>query len=108
MHLLQEDLGDIHIKHLVLLQKGSSIALIGVSPNPLVNQANLQISSDRTVKLVWQLLDANGRKLTQQSITVQPGNTLLPVNVEQYPSGTYRIIAYENGQLINTVSFVKY
>jgi|LakMenEpi03Aug12_release.lakeMendotaPanAssembly.Ray.scaffolds.fasta_scaffold00718_46 hypothetical protein len=93
---------------LVLLQKGSSIALVGVYPNPVVDQVSLQISSDRKVKLVWQLIDPNGRKLMKQAITVQPGNTVLPINIEQYPTGTYRIVAYENGQLINTVSFVKY
>jgi hypothetical protein len=73
-----------------------------------VDQVSLQISSDRKVKLVWQLIDPNGRKLMKQAITVQPGNTVLPINIEQYPTGTYRIVAYENGQLINTVSFVKY
>jgi hypothetical protein len=69
--------------------KISSIQLMGIYPNPVVNRLNILVASpfNNSVKLV--VTDLAGKIVMQQTKALTAGDNNLDVNVDELPAGSY-------------------
>jgi len=73
-----------------------------VSPNPATNILYVQANGNEPV--VSQVVDANGRLLQQQKISLN-GATSFSVNIQQLPKGSYYLLL--KGKTIQVKPFLK-
>lgn len=58
-------------------------------PNPVVNDANLLVTSDRADRVRCRIIDNLGRIMQQQQLDLQPGTTSIPIDARRLASGVY-------------------
>lgn len=86
-------------------QKG--IQLIGVSPNPVVNSAQLSIAAVKKDNVDLQVISLDGRVVYRTIVTVQPGTSVINIDVTSLSKGMYTIKgSFASGDM-NTVKFIK-
>lgn len=81
--------------------------LVGVSPNPVVNMAHLSIASVKKDNIDLQVVSLDGKVVYRTRVTVQPGTSVVNIEVASLQSGVYTIKGvFSNGEM-STVRFVK-
>lgn len=81
--------------------------LVGVSPNPVVNLAQLSIASVKKDNIDLQVVSLDGKVVYRSRVTVQPGTSVVNIEVASLQSGVYTIKGvFSNGEM-STVRFVK-
>lgn len=81
--------------------------LVGVSPNPVVNMAQLSIASVKKDNIDLQVVSLDGKVVYRTRVTVQPGTSVVNIEVASLQSGVYTIKGvFSNGEM-STVRFVK-
>ncbi|MBU9937051.1 MAG: T9SS type A sorting domain-containing protein, partial [Ferruginibacter sp.] len=60
-----------------------------ISPNPAVTDVKASVTSAEDCDAEWQVIDAAGRVLLKNSVSLRKGNNDLNINMSQIPSGTY-------------------
>ncbi len=86
-------------------QKG--IQLVGVSPNPVINSAQLSIAAVKKDNVDLQVISLDGRVVYRTIVTVQPGTSVINIDVTSLSKGMYTIKgSFASGDM-NTVKFIK-
>lgn len=81
--------------------------LVGVSPNPVVNMAQLSIASAKKDIVDLQVISLDGKVVSRTRVTLQPGTSVVNIEVASLQKGVYTVKGvFSNGEM-STVRFVK-
>ena len=64
---------------------------IDIYPNPTAGQATLNLMSPSTAKANMNILDATGKLVHQQALTVNSGENLVTLDLKGYDNGVYLV-----------------
>ncbi|NNV55969.1 T9SS type A sorting domain-containing protein [Limnovirga soli] len=78
-----------------------------VSPNPINNIANVQITAATAYTGYLTITDITGRQLQQQKINMVPGSNTISLPFAAYASGTYVLTLTGQNQNTSTIKLVK-
>jgi hypothetical protein len=73
----------------------NGIAILSVSPNPSLGSVNVTVKSISSETVNFQIVDMLGHSIYAQSAQVNPGATLVRLNIPDLPTGTYYIEALD-------------
>ena len=86
-----------HIVQVVIDAVGDPITgQIRVSPNPARDVLSVQLSSDRTAKALFRLLDAQGREVVNRVLSGRDN----AIEVSRLPSGLYFYEVWEDSRIV--------
>lgn len=68
---------------------GTGKATISIRPNPVINEATVEVAAVVTEKANWQLTDITGKIVMQRPVTLGKGNNVININIGSLPSGVY-------------------
>ena len=91
----------------ISLRKSPFETVVSAYPNPASSQIHLMVKTDKTHPVDVKFLDATGRTIKAMSVSVQPGNNDIPVDIDALPVALYTIAVYRDGALIYTGRFQK-
>ena len=83
------------------------LQLIGVLPNPVVNTAQLSIVTAKKDKVELSVLTMEGKVVQRSSVQLQPGSSIIDLNVANLQKGVYMIKGIFGEGETNTIKFVK-
>jgi hypothetical protein len=106
--IIDED-GSFYYSNIIsFILKTSGFNIIGINPNPVVNDnALLKINSGEKAPVTIRIADINGRILRTQAVQLLPGLNTLPVNVTGLAKGLYHVTVFAANQLPATVQLLK-
>jgi dienelactone hydrolase len=81
-----------------------SVALTMLYPNPVKDQLNIQIQSDKSQSLSVSLTDMSGKLIMSNTLNVSTGLNNRMLNLNQLASGIY-LLQYKNAEGFNTGTF---
>jgi hypothetical protein len=85
----------------------SDVQLVSVAPNPVVNVANISLSSVKKDVVDLQVISMEGKLVYRTMVTVQPGTSIVNLDVTSLQKGMYIIKGtFGNGEM-STVKFAK-
>ena len=92
----------------VLLNKANGFELISIAPNPIKDNAVINITTVKAGQFVFSLTDMTGKIVSKKLQEVAEGNSLITMNFSTIHAGIYalKIIAADGG--VKTIKFVKY
>ncbi|MCP9749473.1 T9SS type A sorting domain-containing protein [Ferruginibacter sp. HRS2-29] len=90
-----------------LLGKGKGFELIAVQPNPVLNEAMLNITSAAAAKMEIRVTDIVGKTISTQYVSVIGGTNKIPMNFSKLAAGTYQVTGKTSDGEIKTIRFVK-
>lgn len=86
-------------------EKGMKLS--GVSPNPVVNTAQLTVLSNKKDNIDLQVISMEGKMVYRSKVSVQNGSSVISIDVASLQNGMYTIKGvFGNGE-VSTVKFVK-
>jgi hypothetical protein len=78
----------------------------GLYPNPVRDNATLAVNATQKGKLVYTIIDQQGRTVQTKSIAVNEGNNILSIEARSFTSGVYTVVL--NGSGVNSqIRFIK-
>lgn len=81
--------------------------LVAVSPNPVINQAQLNISTTKKDMVDLAIISIEGKMVQRSSVQLQAGTSIINLDVASLQKGVYMIKGtFSNGQT-NTIKFTK-
>ncbi len=81
--------------------------LVAVSPNPVINQAQLNISTTKKDMVDLAIISMEGKMVQRSSVQLQAGTSIINLDVASLQKGVYMIKGtFSNGQT-NTIKFTK-
>ena len=85
----------------------SDVQLVSVAPNPVVNVANISLSSVKKDVVDLRVVSMDGKVVYRTMVTVQPGTSVVNLDVTSLQKGMYIIKGtFGNGEM-STVKFAK-
>jgi plastocyanin len=69
-----------------------------VSPNPMRDQAFIQINSERGAAGQWNLSDALGRTIQTMQFRLETGENTVPIDAKGAPAGIYMLQLWMDGR----------
>lgn len=90
-----------------LFNKASGFRIVQVMPNPAQVSAKLQIASAEVVNIELVISDMWGRKLSSLKASLQPGNNLIDLPVENLSRGVYQVSAVMEDGEIQAARFIR-
>lgn len=83
------------------------IELSGIAPNPVVNIAQVKINTTKKDVVELAVVSADGKVVYRSSLQLQPGSSIVNVDISNLPSGVYMIKGIFSDGQTNTVKFIK-
>jgi len=80
---------------------------ISISPNPVLTHTNLLFTTAAVSKINLTVIDAYGKKLSEQKINVQRGTNSIPLDFTAYSSGIYFIHVTDDNNLKQVIKLIK-
>ena len=77
-----------------------------VYPNPVTDQTVVRIIAEQPLDAIVRVFNSTGAELSNKKVNIAAGETKLPLNTDNYPSGIY-FIRVETQFDIKTTRFVK-
>jgi len=95
--------------NIVLIQVKTNGAISTVvSPNPVINNINIQLQSDNDGEVLVQLTDALGRVVRSESRNVVSGNNFININTKGLAAAMYFVNIYRpSGEAAETYKVIK-
>ncbi len=90
-----------------LIQLQKSVIVKGVFPNPASDQLVLHMESDEQLDLQLDFGNILGAIIYSQNISLQPGQNLIPIQIDQLPEGCYFIQSNGAHAKHDIVRFIK-
>jgi Secretion system C-terminal sorting domain len=85
----------------------TDMQLVSVSPNPVVNKAQLNITASKKETVNIQIVSMEGKLVYQSILTLQPGTSVINVDVTSLQKGIYTVKGvFGNGEA-SSIKFVK-
>lgn len=87
--------GKASMSDIILIKgtKSTKLELVGVYPNPVVNNINVVLNAPKAGKITLVIADMTGKIIVSKSIIVNNGDNNLQLNVADLSKGTYTIKA---------------
>ncbi|HVM87779.1 MAG TPA: T9SS type A sorting domain-containing protein [Puia sp.] len=85
----------------------NNIEIIDVEPNPTASDAWLRVSSAKSNQIAFSVIAADGRVVTKQTATIQPGINRVDLHCEALRSGMYVLLAVFNNGTTKIIQFIK-
>ena len=92
--------GYSHVVQINLNKMGSAVS---VYPNPVINDATIEINSMAAEQTSWQLTDITGKTILQRSFALNKGSNAITLHLSAVPAGSYYLKITGN----STKQFVK-
>ncbi len=90
-----------------LFDKPDNLAVLGLYPNPFVNNFGIQYNLFEAADIVIQVVDMTGKQVFEKVLGNQnKGLYIEPINTEGWVEGNYKLSIYANGKPL-TVSILK-
>jgi hypothetical protein len=103
----QKDLlGNTAVSRLVALPIASHASAVNVYPNPVINEAGISITVERSQHVVARLADKTGMHLQTKVWEVSAGSSSLSFDMSAYASGTY-ILDINSGLIKKKLTIIK-
>ena len=102
--------GKFSYSNIVVLKDNNALApgLSSIYPSPAKNILNVKIASQSNNKITLLITDLSGRLLQNKTTQVSNGTTIVPLDVERLPAGTYFLKILSAGGKENSIKkFVK-
>ncbi len=97
--------GSFAYSNIVKLQTGKKeLAVTQLFPNPVQDQLNIQLQSDKKQAASLSIIDITGKTLKVITVNLTAGINNTSINLSAYSSGTY-MIKFSNAQGINLGTF---
>jgi len=80
---------------------------VGVVPNPVINAAQLNITTAQKDKIDLSIVSLEGKVVSRSTVSVQSGSSLVSLDVANLATGTYFIKGVFSDGQVSTVKFVK-
>jgi len=84
----------------------SSKYIVSLYPNPSSGNSALNINLEQSTKLTLQIVDNKGAIVQRSQIQLPAGNTTIPLNMNNYPSGVYNVNVQYNSEM-KTIKLIK-
>jgi hypothetical protein len=85
----------------------TDMQLTGVAPNPVVNRAQLNITSSKKETVNLQIFSLEGKMVHQSVVNLQPGISVVNIDVTSLQKGMYTVKGiFGNGE-VSSVKFIK-
>ena len=81
--------GKFSYSDIIKLYPGTGKAAINVRPNPVINEATVEVAAVVTEKASWQLTDITGKTVMQRPVSLNKGSNVININIGSLPAGTY-------------------
>ncbi len=84
-----------------------NIELSGITPNPVMNMAQVKVNTIQKDVVTLVVIAADGKVVYRNSVAVQAGSSVINMEIANLPSGVYMMKGvFENGQT-NAIKFIK-
>ena len=90
-----------------LSSQAKEIQLEGISPNPVANVAQVRISTIKNEVVDLAIVSADGKVVYRNSVKLQPGSSVVNVEIANLPAGVYMIKGLFSDGQTNTIKFIK-
>ncbi|MEP7255011.1 MAG: autotransporter-associated beta strand repeat-containing protein [Ferruginibacter sp.] len=90
-----------------LSTQSKDMQLVGVSPNPVSNIAQLKINTIKNEVVDLAIVSVDGKVVYRSSIQVQPGSSVVNMDIANLPGGIYMIKGLFSDGQTNTLKFIK-
>ena len=90
-----------------LSNQAKEIQLGGISPNPVANVAQLKINTTKNDVVELAIVSADGKVVYRNSVKLQPGSSVVNIEIANLPSGVYMIKGLFSDGQTNTLKFIK-
>ncbi|RYY35926.1 MAG: T9SS type A sorting domain-containing protein [Sphingobacteriaceae bacterium] len=90
-----------------LLNREKGFEIVALSPNPVKDQAILNVTSAQSTIMEIVVTDLNGKQLSKQRVSLIAGNNQLPLSLGKLPAGTYQVTGLTADGQAKSTRFVK-
>lgn len=90
-----------------LSSQAKDIQLTGIVPNPVANLAQLKINTNKQDVVNLAIVSLDGKIVYRSSIKLQPGSSLVNLDIAQLPAGLYMIKGVFSDGQTNAIKFIK-
>lgn len=80
--------------------KNAGTAVVTVYPNPVADLLNISINTSNATEGKLSITDISGKIVYLKTVKLQPGNSVLPVQVDHVPAGSYILKVQLNNDII--------
>lgn len=103
----QKDLtGNTAVSRLVALPIATHAGAVNVYPNPVIDEAGISITVERSQHVVARLADKTGMHLQTKVWEINAGSSSLPFNMSSYAPGSY-ILDISSGLIKKKLTIIK-
>lgn len=92
---------------LLLNNKINQLSIMGIYPNPSVNDINIKVISPINSALSLKVLDVAGKLIMVKSARLTEGVNIIKLTIKNLAAGNYTIIGNTDLQSTQTIQFVK-
>ena len=90
-----------------LSSQAKDIELVGVSPNPAANVAQLKINTIKNDVVELAIVSVDGKVVYRNSVQLQSGSSVINIDIANLPGGMYLIKGLFSDGQTNTIKFIK-
>jgi len=83
------------------------IELSGITPNPVMNIAQVKVNTIKKDVVNLVVIAADGKVVSRTSVQLQAGSSIISVDIANLPSGVYMLKGIFSDGQTNTVKFIK-
>ncbi len=84
-----------------------TIELSGIAPNPVMNVAQVKVNTTKKEVVGLVIATADGKAVYRSNIQLQPGSSIINVDISTLPAGVYMMKGIFSDGQTNTVKFIK-
>lgn len=85
----------------------TSLLVDQIFPTVATDKLFVTISSDKVQVVEWMIVGQSGQVLARQKQTTSVGTQRLPIQVQQFAAGTYRLQVIANSEVVASQPFIK-
>lgn len=86
---------------------GGRVSIIEISPNPVEQEMTVKLKSSEKLSVVLVITDVTGLNLKSKKLELEPGENIVPWNVEDLGPGLYYIQVNLNNEVLAKSRFLK-
>lgn len=90
-----------------LSSQAKDVQLGGIAPNPVANVAQIRINTTKNDVVELAIVALDGKMVYRNSIKLQPGSSVVNIDIANLPAGLYMIKGLFSDGQTNTLRFVK-
>jgi PKD repeat protein len=84
-----------------------TVSILDISPNPVDQEMTLRLKSSDKLTVVLVIVDVTGQSLKKKQVDLEPGENIVPWDVQDLKSGVYFITVYQGQDVVARSRFQK-